>query len=97
MEKLYAQASFIAEGGSEYTVDYTLVVSELEWSDGKPACESYGVGVTLNGTGLKNGTEKVVIEDITTSMTRIGELIKKLADGCVTPVTVMDVVEDYIA
>jgi len=54
-------------------------------------CESYGVRVT-DGSG-----DEAAVPNITTSTRRIDELMELLVRGGVTPCTLRDVVEDWLA
>lgn len=59
------------------------------------AVESYGVSVTLHRTDGAN--ESCTIEDICCAPERVRALLCLLCRHTVTPVTVRDVVEDYLA
>ena len=67
-------------------VTYYLLAEELEIPG-----EYYGVGVE------SAGGERVSVPGITVSQSRIAELVGLLIRGAVTPATLRDVVEDWLA
>lgn len=76
--------------GEACECSYYVLVDEMEVAGGF-ACESYGVKVALAGGG-----QEVSIPNITTSVTRIDELMELLTRNFVTPATLRDVIEDWL-
>ena len=76
--------------GREQRFAYYILVDQMEVSGGF-ACESYGVKVAA-----LNGGETVSLPNITVSISRIDELMGLLIRNLVTPVTLRDVVEDWL-
>jgi hypothetical protein len=70
---------------------YYVTINDLIDTASGITLESYGVGVTLCESG-----ETSVISNVTFSKTGILELINLLASHLVTPVTVCDVVDDWL-
>lgn len=75
----------------EKTLIYYVTINDLNDDATGIVLESYGVGVTIVESG-----ETAVISNVTLSNTRILELIHVLADHLVTPVTVADIVDDWL-
>lgn len=69
--------------------DYFILIDEP--GAGVLFCESYGIRVAEQGSG-----EECRIPHITTSMSRIDELAELVTNGGVTPVTLPDVVADWL-
>lgn len=69
---------------------YTLLVEDIE-VDGFH-CESYGILVCAPDTG-----EKVAVRHITVNGAEALVLLERVARLAVSPVTLRDVVEDYLA
>ena len=76
------------EDSSDY--EYYILIDQMEVSGGF-ACESYGVKVVCRRDG-----DLEEIPNITTSISRIDELMDLLVRNLVTPVTLRDVVEDWL-
>ncbi|MCD7948385.1 MAG: DUF6514 family protein [Oscillospiraceae bacterium] len=76
--------------GTPLSLDYYILVDELT-ADGEFACESYGVKIAVAGGGDEGS-----IRHITSSATRINELVELLSKYEVTPVTLEDVVNDWL-
>lgn len=55
-------------------------------------CESYGLGITIPQTG-----EHEEIRDITFAVGEIETLATRVIEGRVTPCTLRDIVEDWLA
>ena len=70
--------------------EYAILVGEMVVPGGF-ACESYGVRVAS-----KLDSDREEIPDITVSISRIDELMELLVRNEVTPVTLRDVVEDWL-
>lgn len=77
------------EQGRARSYDYAIIIDEMDV--GPFACESYGVKVMEQG----NGTA-CVLPHITTSLSRIDELCELVLSGGVTPLTLEDVVADWL-
>ena len=71
--------------------DYYIIIDQMEVEHGF-ACESYGVKIADRDAP----SESVIIPHITTSISRIDELMELLIRNFVTPVTAMDVIEDWL-
>ncbi len=67
---------------------YYLLIGEMEL--GGLSCEDYGVKIQ------ETGGEGASVPDITVSAARIDELITLLIRNTVTPVTLADVVDDWL-
>ena len=88
-ELAVAQKKVVDEQGDLHTYDYSVLIGEMQVSDGF-ACESYGVRLRERGGVCLD------VPDITVSVERIDELMDLLVDGAVTPCTLRDVVEDWL-
>lgn len=88
MKELMVAARKTAEDDPE--CDYYILVDEVEVAGGF-ACESYGVKIRSRRSG-----ESAQLLNITTSVSRIDELLELLMRNTVTPVTLRDVVEDWL-
>lgn len=88
-EVLIEQREARGEEGKSWRLGYYLLVDEV--GSGGFFCESYGVRVAL----LESG-ETAQVRHITTSRSRIEELLERLCRNLVTPVTLHDVVEDMV-
>lgn len=75
--------------GKTRTYDYTVLIDELDM--GSFTCESYGLRVTERERG-----ESCTVPHITCSTSRFDELCRLVLHGQVTPVTLRDVVEDWL-
>jgi len=89
MRELYMGSAVIQDDrGHRRSFDYAIVVSPL----GEPLQgESYGLRVTERGTG-----ETCTVPHITVDVRRIEALCLLVMRGSVTPVTLRDVVEDWL-
>lgn len=67
---------------------YYLVVEPVETPNF--VCENYGVRVA------ESQGESIAIPGITTSATRIDELLTRLVDHTVSPTTLRDIVDDWL-
>lgn len=79
------------EGGAMRRPKYYVLVGEMEVSNGF-ACESYGVKIA----DADNPTETVSVPNITTSVSRIDELMELLTRNRVTPAGLNDVIADWL-
>lgn len=76
---------------TQSTIVYYITVDEINDVDADIHLETYGVGVTIAETG-----ETKIIPNITFSKTEIYLLATLLSTHLVTPVTVGDIVEDWL-
>ena len=75
--------------GKKRSYDYSILVDEMDV--GPYSCESYGLRIAEQGSG-----EECRVPHITCSISRIDELSRLVVDGGVTPVTLADVVADWL-
>ncbi len=75
----------------ENTLVYFVTIDDLTNTAAGIILESYGVGITICESG-----ESAVISNLTVRGTDILELVNLLADHLVTPVTVCDIVDDWL-
>lgn len=91
MRELYIdQREKEGEDGQRYRFDYYILVDQMEMSGGF-ACESYGVKIAAPDRG-----DAAELPNITVSISRIDELMELLTHNVVTPVSLRDVVEDWL-
>jgi len=83
--------SAISQDGKEVKLTYGLVVSQV--SIGHADVETYGVAVYAECDGMMSCE---MIEDISPSLAEIENLIEKLCSFKVTPITLKDIINDYI-
>ena len=86
-----AKEQIFNETGQANWFAYYVVVKETTLGD-HFSCENYGVRIVND-----KGGEESTISNITTSPRRIDELMELLIRGGVTPITLWDVVEDWLA
>ena len=92
MRELFVAREHMTDGtGGPLCLDYYVLVEEARIGDAF-CCENYGVRVAHSGGG-----ETAAVSNITTSARRIDELMELLVRGRVTPSTLWDVVEDWLA
>ena len=90
MRELFVDtAAVFDERGREHRYDYHIIVDEM--NVGQFACESYGLRVREQGSGVF-----CAVPNITCSIPRIDELCAMAVRGSVTPATLRDVVEDWL-
>lgn len=77
------------EKGIQLRFDYYILVGEMDV--GRFFCESYGVKVTQRGT-----PSLCAIPDVTTSAARIDSLMELLMKNGVTPISLPEVVQDWL-
>lgn len=80
--------------GRLYSFDYYLLTEEAE-ANGTVIGESYGVRITSSAEGTELETSS--IRNLTSSVQRIHALMELLIRRCVTPVSLSDVVEDWLS
>ena len=90
MRELFLKSiSMEDEQGRTRCFDYSILIDEMDV--GPFFCESYGLQVKEQGSG-----EVGAVPHITTSISRIDELCELVLAGGVTPVTLADVVRDWL-
>ncbi len=81
--------TLLDESGAARRYDYYITVDQVKM--GQLPCESYGVKIVEQGGG-----EAAVAAHVTCSQSRIDELSELLLRNGVTPVTLKDVVCDWL-
>lgn len=90
MRELYvATCKGAEEDGDEHSFDYYVLIDQMEVNGGF-ACESYGAKIASS-----NGAHADV-PHITTSISRIDELMTLLTKNLVTPISLNDVIADWL-
>ena len=90
MRELYLKTVTMEdEGGKTRIYDYAILVDEL--GGDSVSVESYGLKITERGSGACRA-----LPHITASSSRIEELSRLVLAGQVTPVTLYDVVQDWL-
>jgi hypothetical protein len=79
------------ENAQESTIVYFVTIDDLTDVASGIILESYGVGVTICQSG-----ESAVIPNVTLSKTSILTLVELLSAYLVTPVSVGDIVDDWL-
>lgn len=87
-ELLFKQLTLEDQQGRAHSYDYYVVIDEMDV--GAFSCESYGLRVA------EQGGESARIPHITCSIARIDELCERVTTGAVTPMTLRDVVSDWL-
>lgn len=77
--------------GRHLSFDYYVLIEEAVLGE-TFCCENYGVRIADTA-----GQEAMEVPNITTSTRRIDELVELLVQGEVTPSSLKDVVEDWLA
>lgn len=77
--------------GTVLSFDYYILIDQMEVNGGF-VCESYGIKVSQRG----GDGARAEIPNITSSVSRIDELVDLLTRNFVTPSTLMDVVADWL-
>ena len=75
--------------GRPHSYDYYITIDEM--NVGTYACESYGVRITRQDHG-----ESAAVHNITCSIARIDDLCELIVRNTVTPLTLQDVVSDWL-
>ena len=89
MQELFLQTVELTDQtGTVRHYDYSILIGEMDV--GSYACESYGFKVA------EQGGEQASIPNITCSAARIDELSDLLVRNGVTPVTLSDVLSDWL-
>ena len=83
-----ATRSLVDEAGTRRRYHYSLLVDQVE--AGSFFCEDYGVKV------VEEAGDSASVPGITTSATRIDELLELLVAHLVGPTALRDVVEDWL-
>lgn len=90
MRELFLKSiSMEDEQGRTHRFDYSILIDEMDV--GPFSCESYGLQVKERESG-----ETCIVPHITTSISRIDELCELVLAGGVTPLTLEDVVSDWL-
>lgn len=90
MRQLYVDSREIEdEAGVPFCFDYYLLVGELDV--GPFFCESYGVRIVQRGADNEASQPNV-----TTSASRVDSLLERLISNCVSPVSLPDVLSDWL-
>lgn len=84
----------ISDDGSEILLE-CFVTNCICLSDGAEGIPSFGI--RLQATTKGGTVETSVVQDISPTKEEVTKLAKKLCDLGVTPCTLKDVVEDYLA
>lgn len=91
-ELLYSEKEAESEGGERFRFNYYLLTEEI--SGGKDLLfENYGVKIA----SPEKEDEALVVKNITMSVRGIERLLKLLSDNFVTPVSLPDVLEDWLS
>ena len=90
-ELFVTREQLTGETGADISLDYYVLVEEARLGE-VFCCETYGVRIART-----DGTEEASVANITPSTRRIDELMERLVRGGVTPATLRDVVEDWLA
>ncbi len=85
------RGEFTDELGNETKLIYSIVTGKVTL--GGIAAETYGVSIAAE---CKDKVFIETVEDITPCLAEITELIKKLRDFQVTPITLKDIINDYV-
>ncbi len=89
-ELLVDNRQMVDQQGETRRFDYYIMVGEMGMEGGF-ACEDYGVRIAP-----RDGGEGAAIPHITTSISRIDELMTLLIENDVTPGSLADVVADWL-
>lgn len=81
--------SLTDQSGMSHRYDYYITIDEMEV--GAYACESYGIRISR-----QDGGEEAAVHNITCSIARIDALSELVLEGGVTPLTLEDVVSDWL-
>ncbi len=81
--------SLTDESGVRRSYDYYITIDEMEV--GAYACESYGIRITR-----QDGGESEAVHNVTCSIARIDELCELVVGSGVTPLTLRDVISDWL-
>lgn len=91
MRELYIrEREACGEDGRPHRFQYYILVDEMEVAEGF-ACESYGVRITEREAGTQED-----VPNITVRAERIDELMELLIGSVVTPISLRDVVIDWL-
>ncbi len=90
---IYARKRLETENGA-LELEYEILVELLERTNGCPLCETYGARIVLK---KENGEkESETVTDITTNPSEMYQIMKRLADGSVTPISLPEIVYDIL-
>ena len=89
MRELFLQTLKLPdESGAIRSYDYTILIDEMDV--GPYSCESYGIRVA------EQGGAEASVPNVTCSAARIDELSNLLLRNGVTPITLRDVLSDWL-
>lgn len=90
MRELYVGSCMIErESGERCSFDYYILIGEID--TGQFFCESYGIKIVRS-----DSTSICEIPNITTSAARIDGLVELVLTNKVTPISLRDVLEDWL-
>lgn len=90
MRELFLKSLHLTDGtGASRVYDYSITIDEMDV--GGYACESYGIRVASH-----DGTEAEAVNNVTCSIARIDELCELVVGSGVTPLTLRDVISDWL-
>ena len=90
---LWNKQQICSEDGNLYDAEYYLLIEEIRTGD-HIFCENYGVKICISG-GVQS--ESLAIPRITPSAERATSLLDALSRNFVTPVSLPDILEDWLA
>ena len=88
MELYITSRNVTGEDGRSHCFQYFLVVDQVD--SGSFQCENYGVRI------VEEGVASSALPGLTTSAMRIDQLMTVLADNCVGPAGLEDVIRDWL-
>jgi len=89
----FTSREIISDEGRQYKLNYHLIAEDVSGNDGELVFENYGISICLESEGKE---ENIVVPNITVDALRIQELLVLLSENLVTPVSVLDVIEDWL-
>lgn len=92
-ELFAAERSVETETGQAYRISYYILAEEVVAAD-HVLCENYGVRIVTVG---KSGVQSESMRRITLCLSKVNQLVQMMATYLVTPSTLRDIVEDWIA
>jgi hypothetical protein len=94
-ENFFSTKTIHAECGKVYALNYYILVDEIDMDNGI-VIESYGIKITKGEIGGEV-EEKAAIHNISFKSLEIYDMIVLLSDYTVTPVSVYEVLDDFLA
>lgn len=92
-ELFAAERSVETETGQAYRISYYILAEEVVAAD-HVLCENYGVRIVTAG---KSGVQSESMRRITLCLSKVNQLVQMMATYLVTPSTLRDIVENWIA